>query len=123
MRRTTQAHVKQLAKEMRRHPTSGEQELWDKIRNKQLGGYRFLRQYAISRYIADFYCSKAKTAVEVDGSIHEQDERKEYDSIREEVIKAHGIRIIRFTNEEIIEDINNVLKRLLEFLESESSRD
>ncbi|WP_423230851.1 endonuclease domain-containing protein [Anaerobacterium chartisolvens] len=48
---------------MRRHPTSGEQELWDKIRNKQLGGYRFLRQYAISRYIADFYCSKAKTAL------------------------------------------------------------
>ncbi|RCX17971.1 uncharacterized protein DUF559 [Anaerobacterium chartisolvens] len=45
---------------------------------------------------------KAKTAVEVDGSIHEQDERKEYDSIREEVIKAHGIRIIRFTNEDII---------------------
>jgi len=116
MRRKTQTHVKQMARELRNNQTAAEQELWNRIRNKQLGGYRFLRQYAINRYIADFYCSKVKVVVEVDGRIHDSEDKKEYDKIREEIIKMHGIRIIRFTNDEIMNDLEDVLKRLSEYL-------
>jgi very-short-patch-repair endonuclease len=110
-----------LAIELRSNQTTAEQMLWDKIRNRQLRGFRFLKQYILDRYIADFYCSKMKVAVEIDGRIHERDDIKEYDAIREDVIKAHGIRIIRFSNDEIMHDIESVLERLVEFLESTES--
>jgi very-short-patch-repair endonuclease len=117
MRRRTPEHVRQLSRELRKNQTSAEQELWSKIRNKQLGGFRFLRQYAIGRYIADFYCSKAKAVIEIDGEIHKRAEHIEYDRIRDEVIKAYGIRIIRFGNNEIFGNLNIVLEQLLDFLD------
>ena len=82
MRIKTQEYIKQLAKGLRNRQTTAEQILWERIRKKQLGGFRFLRQYSIGRYIADFYCSKANVVVEIDGEIHEKAERKEYDLIR-----------------------------------------
>ncbi len=120
MRRRIPKHVKQLAVELRKNQTIAEQIIWSKIRNKKLGGFRFTRQYSIGRYIADFYCSKANKIVEIDGKVHEERDRKEYDKIREEVIKTHGIKIIRFTNDEIVSNLEEVLRRLLEILNSSS---
>ncbi len=116
MRRKIPTYIKQLARELRSNQTAAEQKIWDRIRNKQLEGYRFVRQYSIGRYIADFYCSKAMLAVEVDGKVHDSEERKGYDKIRDEVIRMYGIRVIRFTNDEILFDIDNTLKRILEYL-------
>lgn len=120
MRRKILKHVIQTAKDLRKNQTNAEKLLWGKIRNKRLEGFRFLRQYSIGRYIADFYCSKANVVIEVDGGIHNQVENKEYDLIREEIIKANGIRIIRFHNDEIINNIDTVLKRLICFIETSS---
>ena len=81
-------------------------------KSKKLGGYRFLRQYPLGRYIADFYCSAARLAVEVDGQIHDEKGQKEYDNIRDNEIGSRGVRIIRFPNEQILNDMEGVLKRL-----------
>jgi len=119
VRRKVPEYVRALAKELRKNQTAAEQRLWQRIKNKQLGGFRFLRQYIIDRYIADFYCSKAKLAIEIDGGIHNDDDIKAYDQIRENAIKTHGIRVIRFTNDEIFSNLDNVLEQLLAFLKSD----
>mgnify|MGYP001160336182 CR=1 FL=1 len=78
-----------------------------KIKKNQLG-VRFKAQYPIERFIADFYCHKAKLVIEVDGEIH--DYQQEYDLGREAEIEKYGIRVIRFTNKEIFDNLNNVME-------------
>ena len=116
MVRNSPSYIRQLSKELRNNQTVTEQMLWNAIRRKQLGGFRFLRQYVIDRYIADFYCSKVKIAVELDGNIHELKEQQEYDCIRDKIIRMHKIKVVRFTNDEIINNISEVLNKLLDLL-------
>ncbi|MDD2870923.1 MAG: DUF559 domain-containing protein, partial [Candidatus Gracilibacteria bacterium] len=77
-------------------------------------GLKFRRQHSIDRYIVDFYCTKYKIAIEIDGNVHI--ERQEYDELRTEYLNACGIEVIRFTNDEIIIDIKKVLKKLFLFI-------
>ena len=82
MRRDVPKYITGLARELRKCPTKGEKSLWEQIRKKRVAGCKFLRQYPIGRYIADFYCSEKRLVIEVDGEIHDEDEQMRYDAIR-----------------------------------------
>jgi very-short-patch-repair endonuclease len=96
-----------LAKYLRRTMTKAERVFWNAVRNNKVRGLQFRRQQVIGKYIADFYCSRLRLAVELDGEIHLK--RKDYDRYREEAIKRYGIGIMRFGNEEVLSDIGKVI--------------
>ena len=101
------------ARSLRKRLTVAEVLLWQKLRNHQFHRLQFRRQYPVSnRYILDFYCPELKLGIEIDGSIHNSQETKEYDAFRAKELSAHGIRLIRFTNDEITKDMENVLKQI-----------
>ena len=94
---------------LRLNMTEAEKLLWEKLRKKQLG-LRFKAQHPIERFIVDFYCHKAKFVIELDGEIHNS--QKEYDLGREAELDKYGILVLRFTNDEVITDINSVIDRI-----------
>ncbi len=73
---------------------------------------RFFRQYSAGPYIVDFYCPTVKLAVELDGGQHNQRNNKEYDTVRSEYLKAHGIDVMRFWDNEVLLDMHSVLSKL-----------
>ena len=99
------------AKKLRREMTPAEKILWKELRTNKLNGLHFRRQQIIHGYFADFYCHQHELIVELDGRIHEL--QKEYDAEREEYLIAIGFRIIRFTNEEINENLKGVLQKIV----------
>ena len=101
-------------KALRQKQTDAERVLWSKLRNKQVNGLKFFRQYGIGRYIADFYCSKIRLVIEVDGGQHYVEEGKAYDAIREQVFRSLGITTIRFSNIEVLKQLDAVLEKILE---------
>ena len=98
------------AKALRKNMTYSEKILWEKLRNKQVLNIRFRRQHPIDIFIADFYCHTARLVVELDGGIHQI--QKDYDDGRTAEMKRFDIQVIRFKNEEIENDIENVIKRI-----------
>ncbi|MBI3501114.1 MAG: endonuclease domain-containing protein [Bacteroidetes bacterium] len=100
------------AKQLRKESTPAEKYLWKMLRGRSILGFKFRRQHPVYHFIADFYCNKAKLILEVDGDIHELDHIKEYDKEREETIKELGIRVLRFTNEEVLADENKVMRKI-----------
>jgi very-short-patch-repair endonuclease len=106
--------LKPLAREKRGSPTPAEDRLWQRLRNRQVCGAKFRRQYSIDRFIVDFFAVKQKLAIEVDGSIH--DYTSEEDAIRQEFIESLGIQVLRFSNEEVFENIEDVLGHIADIL-------
>ena len=104
--------LKQRRRELRRNQTNAEMALWAKVRNKQFFGMRFFRQYSIGPYILDFYCPTVKLVVELDGGQHNQSDNREYDAARSEYLKAQGIDVMRFWNNEVLLDVQSVLSKL-----------
>jgi very-short-patch-repair endonuclease len=109
----------ELCRELRQRETPAEKILWFHLRNRKLFEHKFLRQYPICvessfskrlYYIPDFYCHKVKLVVEADGPIHQF--KKEYDKNRDEVLMALDLKIVRFENDQILNDIQNVLKTI-----------
>jgi very-short-patch-repair endonuclease len=100
------------AKELRKYETDAEKILWTKLNRNQILGLQFRRQHPIDRFIADFYCAKIKLVVEVDGSIHELPENLDYDIGRSEIMNDFGITVIRFSNEQIINEIDTTIKKI-----------
>ena len=100
------------AKELRKNETEAEKILWEKLNRNQILGLQFRRQHPIDRFIADFYCAKIKLVVEVDGSIHELPENLDYDIGRSEIMNDFGITVIRFSNEQIINEIDTTIKKI-----------
>ena len=92
--------------------TDAEKLLWSKIRGKQLKGYQFYRQKIIGNYIADFYCPKANLIIELDGGQHYSDEGKTDDRIRDNYIVSIGLKVLRFSDREIFENLQGVLKSI-----------
>ena len=97
---------------LRRNETIAEKLLWEKLRNNQLEGLKFRRQHPVNIYIADFYCHKFKLIIELDGKYHEEKEQKIKDQERDEVLKLNGLNILRFKNEEVEKNIDNVLIKI-----------
>jgi len=85
--------------------TDAEKHLWAKIKMKQLKGYQFYRQKPIGDYIVDFFCPKEKLVVEIDGSQHLSDETVECDRIRDEYLSSLGLRVLRFTNTDVLKHV------------------
>jgi very-short-patch-repair endonuclease len=108
------ARIKPLARQMRRAPTPAENLLWQQLRNRQLCGVKFRLQQHIERFIVDFLALKPGVAIEIDGPIH--DYTPEHDASRQEFIEAHGIRVIRFKNEEVFDDLPRVLATIKDLI-------
>lgn len=100
------------ARDLRKVMTEAEKVLWVKLRGKKLGGFKFRRQHPIIHFIADFYCHEVKLVVELDGGIHDDPEIKEYDINRTAEIERLGIMVIRFSNKEVFEKLDRVLKEI-----------
>lgn len=100
------------AKSLRINETDTEKILWERLRNNQLKGYKFRRQHPISLYIADFYCHKLKLVVEIDGEYHNLQEQIEKDKERTEILEKNGLTLIRFTNQEIHENLDEVISTI-----------
>ena len=104
--RTTEA-IQERARELRRDQTPAERELWARLRGKQLCGLKFRRQHPIGRCIVDFCCVASKLVIEVDGDSHAFQE--EYDSARTAYLEERGYRVIRFTNQQVHRQLDDVL--------------
>ena len=107
-------NLKQLSRQLRENMTDAERHLWGRIRMKQVRGYQFYRQKPIGDYIVDFFCPRAKLVIEVDGGQHLSDEMAEYDRIRNEYLSSLGLRVLRFTNTEVLKNIAGVVERIEE---------
>lgn len=105
-------NTKELRKRLRKEETHAEKVLWSALRNRKLNGEKFTRQHGIGDYITDFYCSKYRLAIEIDGKIHLKKEVKERDKKRSEYISAWNITIIRFTNDEVLQNTPMVLDEI-----------
>ena len=101
------------ARELRKNQTDAEELLWQLLRRRQLNNLKFRRQHPLKTgFILDFYCAEAKLGIELDGGYHNDTEQQEYDAERTEIVNEYGINIIRFSNEEVLQDTENVLKKI-----------
>ena len=99
-------------RDLRVKQTEAEKILWQKLRNRQIDGFKFFRQYSIGKYIADFYCSELRLVIELDGSQHYEENVFEYDKIREEFMKSLDIQTIRFNNLDVFKSLDEVMERV-----------
>jgi len=109
--------LKNYARELRKNITNTENLLWSKLRRKQLHGYQFYRQKIISNFIVDFYCPKAKLVIELDGGQHYTKNGKEGDRIRDDYLVNLGLKVLRFSDREVFENLNGVLEKIWENLD------
>lgn len=108
-----------LARFLRKNMTVAERRLWQQLRSNRLAELHFRRKQVISGLIVDFYCHAARLAVEVDGPVHDAD----YDTERDRILTAQGIAVMRFSNDEVLHDTDDVLRRILHHLEKNGSRE
>jgi very-short-patch-repair endonuclease len=105
--------VFEKAKAFREEMTESEIKLWGLLRKNKVMGFRFRPQHPIDRFIADFYCHSLKLIIEVDGGIHNLPENREYDLDRTFELEKFEIKVIRFTNDQILNDFNGVKKEII----------
>lgn len=105
---------KLFTKVLRKEQTWTEQLVWQKLRNRKCLGLKFRRQHIIEGFIVDFFCEEYKLALEIDGEIHKK--RKEYDDLRQQLLEAEDINLIRITNKQIENDENIIFNKINEFL-------
>ncbi len=103
-----QKEQKSIRQSLRNSVSTIEKILWSKIRNQQLG-VKFRRQHGIGKYIVDFYCPDFQLVIELDGDSHYQEGAQEYDYVRDEFMRAAGLRILRFTNIEVMNNLDEVV--------------
>jgi very-short-patch-repair endonuclease len=108
----------EYGRNLRKESTLPEDILWQRLRNRQLNGMKFRRQHPLDKFIADFYCHEKKIVIEIDGSIHDNADSKEYDKGRTYELNELQITVVRFSNEEVLNNIDAVLKKVLEITES-----
>lgn len=104
-----------LAKDLRKNMTEAEKILWFHLKQKP-EGFKFRRQHPLGIYIADFYCHKLKLIIELDGSIHDKEEVRKNDEIRQRNIEERGIMVVRFKNNRIFNDLEMVLQEIKSYL-------
>lgn len=107
---------KTYQKELRKNPTPSEKIIWELVRNKRLNGYKFRRQHIIDVFIVDFVCLKKKLIIEIDGKIH--DFQKEYDKERTLFLNEMDFQVIRFTNDQVLHNLEYVTQEILTNLNS-----
>jgi very-short-patch-repair endonuclease len=108
--------ILERARKKRKEPTKAEKLLWQRLRRKQIGGCKFRRQHPIGRYIVDFYCHEARLIIEVDGDVHAFQE--EYDADRQAALEEQGCRVVRFSNHDVLKNMDGVLEMVFELCTS-----
>ena len=118
-------YITDRSRELRNNPTQAEAFLWRSLRKRNRSGFKFLRQFPLivrtvqgktEFYIADFYCASAKLIVEVDGGYHDTPIQKEDDALRDRICTQLGLTVLRFKNEEVLNEVSKVLKKIDEAL-------
>ena len=109
----TTAKIVQAARDQRRQQTPAEKKLWEALRDRRLAGLKFRRQHPFQQFILDAFCVEHQLEVEVDGEVHDDPAQAAYDAERTEFLRARGIRVLRFRNEEIESNFEAVLRRII----------
>jgi very-short-patch-repair endonuclease len=105
------------ARELRKNQTEAENKMWNLLRNRKFHGYKFRRQHPVSKlFILDFYCLEKQLAIELDGEHHNIELQKQNDDERTDILNKLGIRVIRFSNTEVMQKTDEVLKKILDSL-------
>lgn len=104
-----QKHLKPLARTLRRNMTDAEQLLWKHVRGKQIHGVQFYRQKPLAGYISDFYCAALNLVLEVDGAQHLAPDQLLYDQERSKVFESLGLQVLRFDNQQVLTQTEQVL--------------
>jgi very-short-patch-repair endonuclease len=107
----------QIAERLRRDMTATEKIIWERVCKNQLGA-RIRRQHPIWKFIADFYCHEVKLVIEIDGAIHLSSENKEYDISRDIILKEFKIEILRFTNDQVLQEPDLVIEKIKRIIET-----
>lgn len=111
--------IKANRRELRKNLTDAERLIWKCIRNKQIGGLKFFRQYSVGLFVLDLYCPQIRIAIEVDGGQHAE-ETKRHDDERTNFLNKQNIRVIRFWNNEVLSNIEGVVGRIVEEVNNNS---
>ena len=107
----------QNARSLRKNATVPERILWDSLRGRKLNGWKFRRQHPIGQFVLDFFCREKAVAIEVDGEVHTQMEVADHDMERDKFLRLQGVRIIRFTNNQVVDDLPQALEEIKKVLE------
>jgi len=110
-----------LSRELRREGTPAERVLWRQLNNKKFNGVKFRRQEPIGNYIVDFVSFEKKLIIEIDGGQHNEDSLVDKDSQRTQWLNSQGFRVIRFWNNDVLENLQGVLLQIQTFLEEAPS--
>jgi very-short-patch-repair endonuclease len=110
-----QSKYKQRRQELRKNMPEPEKRVWALLRNQKMG-VQFRRQHGIGHYIADFYCSELKLVIEIDGESHHSEAAQQYDQKRDEYMQTLGIKSIRLSNKEVMQNIEGVYQYLHQYL-------
>lgn len=106
--------LKILRKDLRKNQTEAERKIWKYLRSKQIKNLKFYRQYSIGNYILDFYCPEARLAIEIDGGQYNEEKNLADDSTRTEFLKKQDIKVLRFWNNEVMNNIEGVLEKIFD---------
>jgi very-short-patch-repair endonuclease len=98
------------ARELRQTMTAAEAMLWERLRANRLAGFHIRRQQVIDGFIVDFYCHAAQLVIELDGPVHK--DQREYDAARDEVLARRGLQVVRFSNEAIERNLDDVIEKI-----------
>ena len=99
-------------KHLRNNPTQAEAFLWGYLKNSQFEGRKFRRQSSIKNYIVDFYCPEEKLVIELDGDFHFEEQVIKEDEKRTKILMSEGLKVIRFENQEVLLDLEDVLSKI-----------
>jgi 5-methyltetrahydrofolate--homocysteine methyltransferase len=116
---TVYSLLKDYAKRHRSQPTQAEDVMWEILKTRQLGGFKFRRQHIIDRFIADYVCLKRRLVIEIDGLIHSHPDNQLSDKERTERLRQLGFELIRFTNEQVLHDTDNTIQKILSALNNQ----
>ncbi|NDV14796.1 DUF559 domain-containing protein [Muricauda sp. TY007] len=108
--------LKELARQLRNNATKAEVALWQKLKRGQMHGYDFHRQKPIDEYIVDFFCNRLQLAIEVDGYSHQLEEVWEKDVIKKNRLNELGIQVLRFSDTQVVNDMDNVLRAIEDYI-------
>ncbi|MFA9194705.1 endonuclease domain-containing protein [Flavobacterium sp. FBOR7N2.3] len=104
------------AKKLRETQTEAEEKFWLAVKDNKIDGYKFRRQHPLSIYVADFYCHALKLVIEIDGGYHLDEEQQLLDKKRTADLEFQGLKVIRFTNEEILLKLQEVIDKIKSFI-------
>ncbi len=109
--------LKEFARQLRNHSTKSEIKLWKYLKSKQMRGYAFHRQKPLLNFIADFYCYELQLVIELDGYTHQFQETIIKDTIKEKELKKVGLSVLRFEDNEVMNDLENVLRVIENYID------